>query len=199
MGIKKKPGPYRMNQEHLLPKFAPAEKSPVEDCSAPSAGPCRPSAESAELFPPAASDISPSGADAPKPNANRQRHDRMGTFQLIASRISRALTGRRRGDGVPSTKKRAARPVQGELSLNTVKVVRNDLEDSDLEIGPRQSLALPSGKKQQAAPTRPIGIVWNRLSARLLRQAAQEFNSVQKQRGKLLSQSGHDGGGAYRT
>ena len=27
MGIKKEPGPYRMNQEHLLPKFVAAHKT----------------------------------------------------------------------------------------------------------------------------------------------------------------------------
>jgi len=75
--------------------------------------------------------------------------------------------------------------VQTEFSLERVKVVRNDLTDSDFELA------------SKAGPRQPLGMVWNRLSARLLRQAAQEFNLAQKQRGKLLTQAG-DGRGTPR-
>ena len=75
--------------------------------------------------------------------------------------------------------------------LAGVKVVRNDLKDSDFEL-----VALPSGAggASTQASGRPgtVGVVWNRLSARLLRQAVQDFNVVQKERGKLLSSAGSD-------
>jgi hypothetical protein len=78
-----------------------------------------------------------------------------------------------------------------------IKVVRNDLSDSDFQVVPsrqRPKTSVPEDEGMEKSARQPIGVVWNRLSARLLRQAAQEFNVVQKQRGKLLSQVGHGEG-----
>jgi hypothetical protein len=87
------------------------------------------------------------------------------------------------------------RHVQGELSLNAIKVIRNDLSDSDFDViaSAKQSTISPTAAANGPRPG--LGMVWNRLSARLLRQAALDFSAVQKERGKLLSQAGHGGGG----
>jgi hypothetical protein len=75
--------------------------------------------------------------------------------------------------------KTAAKPagagVQGELSLEKVKVVRNDLSDSDLEL-----VAVDKRGKGQAKPgTMPFGSVaerkpgfWSRIKTRLFRKPA---------------------------
>jgi hypothetical protein len=151
MGIKKQPGPYRMNQEHLLPNFAPVHKA-------------------------AAAGRSPKGF------------------------LTRWVTqfGRkrqRRGCSAPAP---GARHVQTELSLDTVKVVRNDLSDCDFEVisTVRPAAGPLADGKPAGSQRRVLGMVWNRLSAHLLRQAASDFNLVQKERGKLLSQAGHGNGGA---
>jgi hypothetical protein len=60
--------------------------------------------------------------------------------------------------------------VQGELSLESIKVVRNDLSDSDLEIVPAGQ---PKAKKIEApalaAPVKaePALTRWDRVSSRL--------------------------------
>ena len=47
-------------------------------------------------------------------------------------------------------------PVQGELSLDRVKVVRNDLSDADVEIIPASQTARPAVKpKPKAEPSAP--------------------------------------------
>ena len=63
-------------------------------------------------------------------------------------------------------------PVQGELSLDSIKVVRNDLSDTDLEVVPAKLLAPPRG----VAPVlrRPEGAgaggtAWGRLAGRVFR------------------------------
>ncbi len=84
---------------------------------------------------------------------------------------------RRAGDGIwRATKKtvsvrRSTAPVQEELSLDNVKVVRNDLRDADLEVVPLRSAA---GRKVGAivepTPANPVGLKpWNRLTGRLWR------------------------------
>jgi hypothetical protein len=151
MGIKKQPGPYRMSQEHLLPKFAPVHK-------------------------PASAGTSTKGF-----------------LMRWATQFGRK--GQRRGCSAPAP---GGQHVQTELSLDTVKVVRNDLSDCDFEIiSTVRQAAGPLADGKPAGPQgRVLGMVWNRLSARLLRQAASDFNSVQKERGKLLTQAGPGSGGA---
>jgi hypothetical protein len=60
--------------------------------------------------------------------------------------------------------------IQGELSLESVKVVRNDLSDSDLEVVPTKPVAAPQPK-----PTQPVTpnaraneSPWERLTGRFL-------------------------------
>jgi hypothetical protein len=52
------------------------------------------------------------------------------------------------------------RPVQGELSLERVRVVRNDLADADLEV-------LPPGSARRERKTLPEEGAWRRLAARV--------------------------------
>lgn len=198
MGIKKQPGPYRMNQDHLLPRFDANQRVPAAVHLSDSSG------KALEVSSDLRQDDSSPAAPAPEQLANRRSPERKGQprrnvlFRLMARLIRRRQEG---GKSPSHLSGSSARPVQTELSLNTVKVVRNDLADNDAEFVARgQKAAAAASKSAGATPSRkPLGMVWNRLSARLLRQAVQDFNVIQKERGKLLTHASHDGGGANRS
>ena len=60
------------------------------------------------------------------------------------------------------------RPVQAELTLDRVQVVRNDLRDSDLEIVPGKIMGIPSGASPIISRSaRPDMSPFGRLAARL--------------------------------
>jgi hypothetical protein len=194
MGIKKARGPFRMSQENLLPKFAaPGPKAASvlgkrPEASA-SAGSPAESAGPAESV----AGVEPDGA-----GQSGSASSKSGSRNLLV-RLVLQLARRGRGQTRAAPLPPGRRPVQTELSLDTIKVVRNDLKDCDFEVIPagRKGARVSGNGGTAGAQRRTFGIVWNRLSARLLRQAASEFELVQKERGKLLSQPG-DGGGSAR-
>jgi hypothetical protein len=187
IGIRREPGPYRMNQENLLPKFNADCKSASAAILPPHSG--RPEMEAAAVSPPDMAAVAAAFAGNPErvlgPGAAE-----LGWWHRALGRLLR-----RGGKGRDAALEKR-RPVQQQLSLDSVRVVRNDLTDCDFQVAPQRTLARPGAVKQTPAPRQPLGMVWNRLSARLLRQAAEEFSELQKQRGKLLSQAGHGRGGA---
>ena len=72
--------------------------------------------------------------------------------------------------GTPARKVESKPLVQGELSLDAVKPVRNDLSDADFEVVPARPKAEPSAAK----PPRPrlfkpelASLAWGRIAARL--------------------------------
>ena len=57
--------------------------------------------------------------------------------------------------------------VQGELVLDTVKVVRNDLNEADLEVVPaRKAPAAPAAPQPQKAAS-GAAVLWSRITSRL--------------------------------
>jgi hypothetical protein len=60
------------------------------------------------------------------------------------------------------------RPVQPELSLETVKVVHNDLTDADVEIVPMKSRPV----REPAADMQPAKKSWEILGERIMRATA---------------------------
>ena len=85
----------------------------------------------------------------------------------------------RRRPSVKPVPQRFAKPwVQAEMSLDSIRVVRNDLSDSDIEVvparplvvaGPREILE-PGSKPDMQVPAlnrEPAGTAWTRVSARL--------------------------------
>lgn len=187
MGIKKQPGPYRMNQDNLLPKFASVPKvaNSVRSGTV-SKGEARPDSEMAARDSDDKNSGNGSGGGEVADKRNRRLSGPTGSVKShgVLTRLASRLTrwGRAPGKSEESTPI-PGRAIQGELSLETVKVVRNDLSEAEFGTGKGRSGAGQAGRA-------PLGMVWNRLSARLLRQAAQEFTLVQKERGKLLSQAG---------
>lgn len=70
-----------------------------------------------------------------------------------------------------ATAKPPAGPVQCELSIEAVKVVRNDLSDSDLEVVPSQLPLVPAPAgpaKKSRESLEAIGLAWGRITARIL-------------------------------
>jgi hypothetical protein len=175
MGIKKQPGPYKLNQEHLLPRFEPVAKVNGAAVASEADGTERTAAVETQTA--LGSADGQDGAALP----NRPR----GVLASLAAGLVRL---RHRGSANSVVK----RPVQAELDFPGLKVVRNDLSDCNFPVVlGTESARVNGGENPPAAQRQGLGMVWNRLSARLLRQAAQEFTSVQKERGKLCSQAGN--------
>jgi hypothetical protein len=156
-------GRYRMTDPRALPKFGSAK--------APGAIPAVPELPGCETAPPETGKDSASVAAASQPAAGlpQPRSDVLSAQALGASRrgaakimawAGRMRTGlkerfsrRRRPAPSPSLARPARSPVQGELSLDLVKVMRNDLSDTDLEI---VAVKAPAAQTSSASP-RAVG------------------------------------------
>ena len=66
----------------------------------------------------------------------------------------------------PAVKKRPA-PVQGELLLESVKVVRNDLNEADLELVPLRSPEPAPQRNPSSAKAKNARPAWRRMATRL--------------------------------
>jgi hypothetical protein len=76
-----------------------------------------------------------------------------------------ALLFKGRGGIMASRGRIGKSPVQAELSLDRVQVVRNDLRDADLEIGPGRLIGIPSGASPVLShAARPDHSGWSRLA-----------------------------------
>jgi hypothetical protein len=102
---------------------------------------------------------------APAPSAPSGKPGKIGGW--IKKLNPLALLPPRRGD---SGRGRPARkPVQTELTLEKVRVVRNDLSDTDLEIVPGRLMGLPSGASPILPHTGNSGPgAWSRLTTKIL-------------------------------
>jgi len=174
MGAENGPGRYRVNKHFALPKFI---------------SPRNPFARVAESVAEAAS--------APKQSPPSQTGKRAGFRSRLVSPCMRILEVSKsavlklrswtlglnpfsRASKWPSLCdphhcRRAElpkKPTQAELSLDTVRVVRNDLSDADFEIAPTKSLNAGLSAKQPAARFElltSVGNAWDRLSAKIFR------------------------------
>lgn len=60
-----------------------------------------------------------------------------------------------------------AAPQQGELSLDTVKVLRNDLSDTDFEVvKPKPAKSVSPVVAMTAEKLEPVGAAWNRITTK---------------------------------
>lgn len=171
--VKDRPSPYRMRQQSLLPRFGPAGLSgqgpPVSGpgISPSPDGPCdvgRGVGSAHQL----GLGTAPGPAQQPAPAAAAAPAQ-----PYPAGRWLTKPWGRVNRVGGPQA---AQGPVQGELSLETVRPVRNDLTDSDVEVVPaaRPSSGAPEPVHRKpepcahAAPARTP--LWTWLRARLLQR-----------------------------
>ncbi len=143
---------YRANKHVYLPKFGLAQnpfKSPSE------AEPARPEAEA--IVAPMPKAVAPVAAKTQKLPALAPKPARTAGWTSKLNPIS-MLRGP--APAAPST----PAPVQSELSLDSVKVVQNDLSDADVEVVPIKSrTASEATVPDLPPPTRP----WEFLAERM--------------------------------
>jgi hypothetical protein len=192
VGLKEPVSPYRMRTQGLLPKFG-SSKNPfaAPPKPEPPAAPAR--QETGALF---ESEAKPQPATLAPVKPAKPAPARTAAVTLVAAvetkpagsvRVEPATLAKsssiwgwvkqlsplsllaRRGPGATKSTRSwpSHRPVQAELSLDKVKVVRNDLTDTDLEIVPARLMGLPSGASpvlSQSGKSEPAA--WDRLASR---------------------------------
>jgi hypothetical protein len=168
--VEDRPSPYRMIQENLLPKFGPADRSEMK----------QPPVETSVAAAPGDLGVRAGWADASK-----RSETKMNAIEIqvqAAPGASSALppeayplgrwTTMRNPFHRRTASQKSPRLVQGELSLDAVRPVRNDLNESDLEVIPAR-VAEP-GVSDEPVSTEETegatGFLWNRLRARLLKR-----------------------------
>jgi hypothetical protein len=193
VGLKEPVSPYRMRTQGLLPKFgssknpfaaptrpeppaAPARQEtgtlfeaepkpqPVTPTPVKPAKPVR-AVAAAPMAAAAVVEPKPPGPARVDPAALAKSSSIWGWVKQLSPRSLLV----RRGPGAPKSARSwpSHRPVQAELSLDKVKVVRNDLTDTDLEIVPARLMGLPSGASpvlSQSGKSEPAA--WDRLASR---------------------------------
>ena len=166
IGVKDGPSRYKMAEQNLLPKFASATRPLASGLTIKSARPGDGSVakanktENASFAAKARTDGSPA-AIKPCVPAKTAAIPAKGPLSLFKQNpfVSR-----------PATKINRL-PVQAELSLDAVKVVRNDLSDADLEIVPVTSGARHERELQRVETCPPTtgdltNVLWGRLTER---------------------------------
>jgi hypothetical protein len=148
VGVKEAEGRYRLTSQRLLPTFGSA-KNPFGNKATVTLA--------ASDAPTASGPGSASAGDGIEPNTGKKQELRA---QGAVRRTVTALLGKwaaksggmfarpNRQTARPAVPKLSKRPVQGELSLDRVQVVRNDLSDADLEVVPVKRSAVPAESPQ---------------------------------------------------
>jgi hypothetical protein len=195
VGMRDTESRYRMRTRNLLPKFGSA-KNPFAPAAAkpesPGGSPNAPAGklETASLFEPPSMErpkpVETKEAKAPARQPVKADLPAKAEVKLMATPApsSAAPKPRRwtawirklnplsllppmRGGG--GRNRTAHKPVQAELTLEKVRVVRNDLNDTDFEIVPGRLMGLPSGASPILPhPQRPEPGAWNRLTTKFL-------------------------------
>ncbi len=134
-GIKDHPSPYKMTQEQLLPKFGSIKPTEAQE----------PVLASIPVLPPdplpAAKPVRMAAAMAASPGSANKATGADATAPSAPPALSKSSPFLRWARGKnpfqpKRTLKKGAVPVQGELLLERVRVVRNDLNETDLEVVP---------------------------------------------------------------
>jgi hypothetical protein len=173
VGLKDSASQYRIRRQNLLPKFSssnpflvraqtakPAESDPPVTTWAPaqSASPDRQSeASSAELQPLPDSTAATAVPTHPAERESSPSRAEAGAVVRFAQKLRRWAGNRNpfsrrasvRPAGKPGSAIASRSPVQGELSLENIRVVRNDLSEADVEVVPATS----SRRKESASRT----------------------------------------------
>ena len=160
-GIADNGGRYQMKQENLLPKFEPAKRFEPAKSEALS----QPERPQPVFVPP-----------APARTADAQRKDsnmKTAVTEGAEPEAARFPLGRwSKNPFVRRAALKAGAPAQGELSLEGVKVVRNDLSDADLEVvAPPATVAgetpFAAPQAADASAKEPAVSPWSKIAARL--------------------------------
>jgi len=191
VGVSDAESRYRLTSQRLLPQFGPA-RNPFSGRA--KAEPAQPKARPLEEHGGNGAPVARPGLPGPRggPAAVLQRgaeqravpakcdpRDLAGVlWRRLAALLSRwqatlcGLLAHSRGMAVqPAIPRFPKPPVQGELSLDRIKVMRNDLSDADLEVVTAKLPAAPAATTpapravQKAAGTKSV---WGRVTTRIL-------------------------------
>lgn len=177
VGSKNDESRYHLSRPGALPRFG-GKKNPFRATTRPEAAQSAAPAPACEQDEPveavgplpsseslAASEVSPVSPDASAampaaaaPIAPRARGG--GALAQCASKLKSFFQMRRQEAAAPVVPRFSKPLVQGELSLERVRVVRNDLSDSDVEIVPARLLATPTLDRTAEGP---LGKITGRL------------------------------------
>jgi len=169
--IKDEPSRYKMRQQHPLPKFGRAARSETK----------MPDAVEAQSRPVVEEQRAP--VSQPEPQVKKNEMNALHTPPPAPSRAAMNTTPlssafplgrwtrlRKNPFGPRPHRQSVTPPVQGELHLDLVKPVRNDLSDADLEVVEARE---PAPAAQESAEGRSIDeshrFLWSRLTARIFR------------------------------
>ncbi len=146
------PSPFRVDEKKKLPRFEPVGRS-VSLAPAPQA--------EETLFP----DAPGGGTDAAPESVGSGPH--ASAEEAVARKSLReTLFGQRVKARAEAAAAQFSALQQGELKLDQVKVVRNDLSETDFELAsPEQPVAINSAAKVK--PQGKGGVVWSWLTAKL--------------------------------
>jgi hypothetical protein len=155
---------YRVNKQARLPKFI-SPKNPFASGETPAAQVSEQPAAPKPVMAVARADASEAGKQISRAPVSARAAEWLGEW-------GRKLNPLARRSQAPGPVKSAApsgspTSLQGELSLDTVKVLRNDLSDTDFEVV-RSAAAKPVSPviAMTAEKLEPVGAAWNRLTTR---------------------------------
>jgi len=182
---------YRLTSQRLLPQFGPArnpfssrtkaepaqtEARPLEDHDGNGASVARPALRGPEGEPAAV--LQPGAEHRAVPAKFDPRNLARVLWQRAAALLSRwqaklcGLLARSGGKAAkPAIPQFLKPPVQGELSLDRIKVVRNDLSDADLEVVPAKAPSAPAAialAPREVEKTDGAKSAWGRVTTRIL-------------------------------
>ena len=163
-GLTNEPSPYKISEQHFLPKFAPVGR-PIS---------LAPTKERLAQAVPVRSTVRAMAVSKPTSRTVKIETTVEGPAVYAAQRpekIAKEETGWRSWFSFfARSKPRGRRPlVQGEMTLETLKVIRNDLSEADLEVVTAK--LEPSAEPAPAAnDSQASSSVWSR--------AAAQFSSV---------------------
>jgi hypothetical protein len=129
LNIQDRPSPYRMRQDHLLPKFGPVAETEPEK---------------------RAVREEPLQETRKEPNVKDSQEVKVKRSGFLFRWMKGVNPFARKAPAVPPEKA----PVQGELVLDSVRPVRNDLHDTDLMVVPARA----AENKAAGRETEPAGV-----------------------------------------
>ena len=189
VGVRDAESPYRLTHQRLLPRFGPTRnpfsgsgnsepaqteaRSPGDDGGNGASGEGRGTANSCG---PKAAALQ-KGAQDCTASTSAGDHGSKAALRLRAAALLSGcqakltgLLGRARVKAAkPALLRFTKPPVQGELSLDKIKVVRNDLSGADLEIVPARMPTVPAASAQASLTEQRAGVVestWERVTTR---------------------------------
>ena len=171
--IKDQPSRYKMTEQNLLPKFGQSNRS--EGTAAQMTQTAMPKVAEVAPAPPSREQMSRT-----KKEMSSEAWNKIGPDQKTAvasTAVPKPAVPARRWPRIrnPFAARKTVEiqcpTTQGELSLDLVKPVRNDLNDADLELVVRHKRPVNTQKGISASAARQeaAGCLWSRLSSRLFR------------------------------